>query len=848
MTKLLGTVVASNIVPGDSTVDTYGTHVSFLGVGGYHEYLTLAERNAIPIDPLNRLGNDGISTGRRRLGMVAYVSETNQLYELFIDYNSWTGMTSSQQVAALGNNSNWILAGGGSGTGDAIKKVYSQVSHGFLYGQVIGYDGTQFVLKQANAGNTIETIGLVSKVNDANSFTITYAGFIDLTPLIGISANTVYYVSPDLAGALTTNAPVLVGQENRPILITQTTTTGIVVQYRGEIITQAPITGGTGTTNVTGVIGNAPDGTYTDGLFTYFVPSTPIGTAVDAFNEVLKSLAPSAAPSLSNLGNTPVLNSASLSFGVTKNDVGYNNVTTAAGNTAVDINGAYLTAGIRLGVIGGVVSGTLNSNVATSSAFHSGAFNEGDQGQLQMFVNGTLKGSIALSGTSATTSNSRFNLSAVSGVTFPNGNVFTTFKYRYGTFTVPITDMVTGFNYVRIQHTKPSGNIITNYLEWVYDPNAAGITSTGFAFSGLTLTGLKSISGVKYNTGGTVSYVVTINNGYRNVYPLGSAISYPTRNNLTDAAVISKSGTGLTTDISSSRAFPLLKTTVTSPQASSLKLLSVHTLQNNVLGSVGALGNIQINNLVTHPLKATAPAGSVTNTGFLQYITNQGNVLKVEDFTGEVNRLQDRDYSTLTYASVNGGTYAWDGTQSLVGANPQHNTGLLVFNGELMYPNTSYLTSTYGISAGNFGGVANSLVGNPNYSTATGIRVHDRKFTSSNAATQSTMTIQFLHTGTNSSFLTNGGTGGVPSGNFIKVECLIMKTTGAIYGWFNPFASAGNPNGIANTDISSIAGGTSVTCTLSTTPRIDNGDIVIVRIYCSSGWTNRISNINVVNI
>jgi hypothetical protein len=39
-------------------------------------------------------------------------------------------------------------------------------------------------------------------------------------------------------------------------------------------------------------IGPAEDGTYTDGIFTDFVPSTPIGTAVDRFNEILLLLAP----------------------------------------------------------------------------------------------------------------------------------------------------------------------------------------------------------------------------------------------------------------------------------------------------------------------------------------------------------------------------------------------------------------------------------------------------------------------------------------------------------------------------------------------------------------------------
>lgn len=59
------------------------------------------------------------------------------------------------------------------------------------------------------------------------------------------------------------------------------TTSGATVAY----VTNWSLSGGT-------VIGPAEDGTYTDGIFTDFTPSTPIGTAVDRFNEMFKLLAP----------------------------------------------------------------------------------------------------------------------------------------------------------------------------------------------------------------------------------------------------------------------------------------------------------------------------------------------------------------------------------------------------------------------------------------------------------------------------------------------------------------------------------------------------------------------------
>lgn len=845
MAQLLGTVLASPVVQGNSDLDSYGTHYAFLGVGGYQEYATIAERNALLINPSNVLGLDGLSSGRRRLGMLVYVSETDIVYQLKVPYATWTGLTSANKVAALANNANWIEFSSGGG-GDAIKKKYPQTAHGFQIGNVIGYNGINFVLKSASPMDNNEAIGMISKIDDANNFTVTYSGFIDTSTIIGLSANTVYYVSPTIAGSITPFPPLNLGEENKPILITQTTTTGLVVQYRGQIITDTVVSGSSGATYVAGVIGPAEDGSYLDGLYTDFIPSTPTGTAIDRFNELFKLIVPPPAPDLSNITKgAPTLNNAKLSFGVSKVIAGYSNVSVAAGNSVVDINGVYAQGGTRLGVTNASVNTILNNNVPLTSSYAAGAFGDGNVGRLELYVNNILTVSLILSGSTLALSNSNFTASQVFSVTFPNNNPFDVFKYRTGTVTINTGNMVNGFNYARVLHVKPSGTIQTNYLEWIYDPNANALSSSAISLGTPTLTGSKYISGVRYNTGGTVVYNSTISNVYRNIYADGNALTYPTRTNLSDAGSISKTGTGLITDVSVGRTLPILNTGVVSPELSTLILSSTHTLQNNILGNIGSLGKIETNISVVHPLKASFTGAIASATGFLQYPTNQVANNKLENFTGEVNRIHDRDYTALTYANINGGTYVWDGTQSLVGANAQHNTGLLVFNGELMYPNTAYLNSNYGISGGNFGSVTNILAGNPNYSTATGVRVFDRKFISTNTITQSTLTIEFLHTGSNSSFITDFTT---PSSNFIRVECMIKRSGGATHGWFNPFASIGNPEGIANTAISTIAGGTSVTCTLSTVPRIGNGDIVVMRIYAAAAWTNRISNINVVNI
>lgn len=60
--------------------NTYGTHYSHFGVGGYVELPTLDYRNSIPTEL--SIGTDGFSSGRRKFGMIVYVISENKYYQL----------------------------------------------------------------------------------------------------------------------------------------------------------------------------------------------------------------------------------------------------------------------------------------------------------------------------------------------------------------------------------------------------------------------------------------------------------------------------------------------------------------------------------------------------------------------------------------------------------------------------------------------------------------------------------------------------------------------------------------------------------------------------------------------
>jgi hypothetical protein len=94
---------------------TNGTHFSIYGVGGYMEVHNLSDlylsAGTIPINVQYDLSgnvstlilnNDNVSSGRRKLGMLAYVYETDSIYQFYIPnydtaFNTATGSSSYQK-------------------------------------------------------------------------------------------------------------------------------------------------------------------------------------------------------------------------------------------------------------------------------------------------------------------------------------------------------------------------------------------------------------------------------------------------------------------------------------------------------------------------------------------------------------------------------------------------------------------------------------------------------------------------------------------------------------------------------------------------------------------------------
>lgn len=494
-----------------------------------------------------------------------------------------------------------------------------------------------------------------------------------------------------------------------------------------------------------GEIGPAEDGSYLDGLFTDFTNSTAIGVAVDRFNEVLKSLAPSTAPDLDDIDSKNTGTSVLLSFGSSNDQSSespaYISVGSSAGiGSAVDVNGTYTVVtssnNIRLGAFNGNthVSGTLNADVEANSQgnniqnFPAFSFGNGETGVLRLNVNGTTIKEIDFTsaliggdtsgigtGSHLDSNGSGFNFfSTATTGTFSNGNEFASFKHRTGQFVVAAGSQRRGWNYARVLHVKSGSTSTTNYIEWVNDDNNDSLTAAGnsIEFEG---SGSIHLSGVEYFRSGSAEYKVRVANAYKYVYD----------NN--DITFTASTGGSLNTSPSfsiSAQSKPSINTGVGETHTKTLHV----TGSTNITATQMLSGSITAGVNVTHPFKSDlSNSGQASDEGILIYNRSNTSTNTLETFLLEDFRIISGAYDTQ--ASLADAGNVWDSTVHMTASNGAHTNGLQFFNQRLHSP-----TST--LNSGNFSNFSNGPSENPNYSGISGQRTFYRWFRNTTGSTK----------------------------------------------------------------------------------------------------------------
>lgn len=147
-------------------------------------------------------------------------------------------------------NGAWVELGGGGGNGTPVIETVTQPGNSFVGGEWVKIQGGIYVVAQADTPFDAEVIGVVTAIIAAgDTFLLQQSGYIPSFPG-ATTADTVYFLSPDVAGTMTATVPFVNGQVNRPVFVAKSTAnpgSGWVVPYRGMIVgSGAPINPGTG--------------------------------------------------------------------------------------------------------------------------------------------------------------------------------------------------------------------------------------------------------------------------------------------------------------------------------------------------------------------------------------------------------------------------------------------------------------------------------------------------------------------------------------------------------------------------------------------------------------------------
>tara|TARA_Y100000592_G_scaffold58458_1_gene91542 strand:+ start:7211 stop:11086 length:3876 start_codon:yes stop_codon:yes gene_type:complete len=602
---------------------------------------------------------------------------------------------------------------------------------------------------------------------------------------------------------------------------TATTSSYLAVAADGTIVTTSSVG--------TDEIGAAEDGSYADGLFTDFTNNTKIGTAIDRFNEILKALAPSPAPSLDDISCTDTGQSGKLSFGSSLAIGGYTNVSTAAGFSAVDANGTYSTStsnnNLRKGLFNGstIINGVLNADVVSNGSnpnHPADSFGDADQGALRLEVNGTIIHTASLTdaavgsgspgsggGTSLNSSGSGFfNLSQTASAHFDDGTELDVFQHRTGEWKVHPDDQRNGWNYARILHTISGVDTTTNYVEWVNDPDSNALAESNASFTGLSMTGLLYISGVKYFTGGTATYNVDVANAYKNTYST-SNVTFTTVKCSISAQAMPSIGGGE----NSSKNLPITgAATITS---------------DNIFN-----GSISARAVVSHPLKSNLSTSNLSISNILLYNIGSTSTVVSETFRRENYRMVSGSYANQS--NVTDSDNSWNSSGSL-----DSNDGLMVYNFALRSP-------SQGANSGNFSTISNGPGSNVNYSGITsGTRTYYRKFQNNSGGSKTNFDLTIQGSGT----IVSQGT----SLNSSRIHVLVkLPTTSNSQetGWMD-LATAFSTGQTGDGDGCLVG---SLDSSLNATNEVTFGtefasanDYIMVKIEADASWTGNISAMSV---
>ena len=758
---------------------TNGTHFSIYGVGGYMEVHNLSDlylsAGTIPINVQYDLSgnvstlilnNDNVSSGRRKLGMLAYVYETDSIYQFYIPnydtafntatgsssyqkrytifgtyetyvypnsattllINGWTGNTIEGVNGATSSTASWrkLSFSGGSSSGGTLSGDYLPLSGGTVTGN------TKFTL-----GLTATTISATTYLNVPSSIFSggTVTGPTNFTN--GLTANTIsattYLNLPSFTGGTGSTLQYFITGSTPGGTIYDgdrwfNTTTGAELVYIDDgnssqwvepnpgNIFDTYVTGGTYSNGVAVFTNNSGSTFSVTGFTTPFTGNTSATCINSIYVTNVYGCSPINFKDLI-IAESGLTTSILTATTITNTYLNTSYVRDSSGTVAIDTanrqlkksDGSTIILDWENGILSGMTSIRANSisastyqNLTTSLNGIYLPLSGGTVTGSTIFTNGLTANTI-----SATTYQNLPTDITITGATYSN-NTFTYRNNTGGTFSV-LFNTVTGLTVngsLNITGTTTSGTISAT----TYQNLPTDVRTTGATYSNNTFT-------FTNNTGGTYSVLfntvtgITVNGNLTiTVNTSAQGLTATTISATTYQNIPSQSGTGVSSIsyTQSTGLFSLITNEGRTLSTGTFSYLTGATYTNNnftFTSNLGVTSNVNFNTFTGLTVNGNLSVTGTTTSGTISATTYQNLPTDI--------RTTGSTYSNnnFTFTNNTGGTYS-------VLFNTV--TGLTV-NGNLSVTGTTSSGTISATTYQNLPSQSGSGVSTLSYTTTTGI-------------------------------------------------------------------------------------------------------------------------------